>query len=120
MSPQNRLQELRGQIDEINLQILELLNARARIASDIGKVQLELGTSFYDPQREADMIAALEMANAGPFSNETIKALFREVYAYWTQLPRDSRPRLYLFGLSLGALSSEQSMDLFDVIEDPI
>lgn len=35
-------------------------------------------------------------------------------------MPKDSRPRLYLFGLSLGALSSEQSMDLFDVIEDPI
>lgn len=51
---------------------------------------------------------------------ESAKALFREVYAHWTQLPRDSRPRLYLFGLSLGALSSEQSMDLFDVIEDPI
>lgn len=51
---------------------------------------------------------------------ESAKALFREVYAHWTQLPKDRRPKLYLFGLSLGALSSERSMDLFDVIEDPI
>ena len=74
------LQELRAQIDVINLRILELLNERARIASDIGRVQLELGTSFYDPQREAQMLQALELANNGPFSNDTIKALFREIF----------------------------------------
>jgi uncharacterized membrane protein len=51
---------------------------------------------------------------------ESARALFRQVYDHWKSLPKDSRPRLYLFGLSLGALSSEGSMDLFDVIEDPI
>ncbi|MCU0498246.1 MAG: bifunctional 3-deoxy-7-phosphoheptulonate synthase/chorismate mutase [Anaerolineae bacterium] len=77
---QNRLNELRGQVDEINLQILELLNKRAQIVTEIGKVHTELGNSFYDPAREAQMLQALEMANQGPFSNETIKALFREVF----------------------------------------
>ena len=76
----NRLKELRGQIDEVNMQLLDLLNKRAQIASDIGVVQAQLGTSFYDPQREADMLTALEQANNGPFSNETIKALFKEVF----------------------------------------
>ncbi len=80
MTLQNQLQELRGQVDEINLKILELLNQRARIVSDIGKVQAQLGTSFYDPQREAQMLTMLEQANNGPFSNETIKALFREIF----------------------------------------
>ncbi len=47
------------------------------------------------------------------------KALFKEVYDYWTQLPRDKRPKLYLHGLSLGALNSERSVDLFNVIGDP-
>lgn len=51
---------------------------------------------------------------------ESARALFREVYAHWVSLPKKSRPRLYLFGLSLGALSSERSLDLFDIIEDPI
>ena len=77
---QNRLQELRAQVDEINLQILDLLNRRARLASEIGRVQLEMGTSFYDPAREAYMLQQLEQANNGPFSNETIKALFREIF----------------------------------------
>jgi uncharacterized membrane protein len=41
------------------------------------------------------------------------------VYGYWTTLPHDKRPKLYLHGLSLGALNSQISADLFDVIADP-
>jgi len=75
-----RIQDLRAQVDVINMQLLELLNQRARVVSEIGKLTQQLGTSFYDAQREAEMLTALEMANKGPFSNETIKALFREVF----------------------------------------
>ncbi|MCC6612137.1 MAG: bifunctional 3-deoxy-7-phosphoheptulonate synthase/chorismate mutase [Anaerolineae bacterium] len=75
-----RIQDLRAQVDEINMQLLDLLNQRARVVSEIGKLTQQLGTSFYDAQREAEMLTALEMANKGPFSNETIKALFREVF----------------------------------------
>ena len=46
------------------------------------------------------------------------RALFRKVYGYWTELPADSRPKLYLHGLSLGALNSDHSFDLYDIIED--
>jgi uncharacterized membrane protein len=47
-------------------------------------------------------------------------ALFSAVYRHWTTLPRDSRPKLYLHGLSLGSLGSEVSADLFTIFEDPI
>lgn len=50
---------------------------------------------------------------------ETARALFREIYGYWRDLPGNERPRLYLHGLSLGALNSDLSSDLFDVIADP-
>ena len=80
MSQTSRLQELREQIDPINLQILELLNQRAEIALEIGKVQQQLGTRFYDPQREAEMLTALQLVNDGPFSNETISKLFHEIF----------------------------------------
>ncbi|MFW5696663.1 MAG: bifunctional 3-deoxy-7-phosphoheptulonate synthase/chorismate mutase, partial [Phototrophicaceae bacterium] len=56
------------------------LNQRASIASDNGKIQSELGITFYDPEREAVMLEALQQANNGPFSNETIQALFREIF----------------------------------------
>lgn len=53
------------------------------------------------------------------FGRESAHALFREVYHYWTSLPRDKRPKLYLYGLSLGALNSDLSADLLNVIGDP-
>ena len=53
------------------------------------------------------------------YGAEAGEALFKTVYGYWTTLPKDKRPKLYLHGLSLGALNSERSADLFDVIGDP-
>ena len=47
------------------------------------------------------------------------RELFMAVYDHWKNLPVAERPRLYLFGLSLGALNSDLSVDLFDVAADP-
>ncbi|OWV86750.1 alpha/beta-hydrolase family protein [Rhizobium sp. R693] len=53
------------------------------------------------------------------YGSASAKALFREVYGYWTTLPGDKRPKLYLHGLSLGALNSQVSADIFDIVADP-
>lgn len=53
------------------------------------------------------------------YGSETSRALFDQVYGYWTTLPRESRPKLYLHGLSLGALNSDLSVDLLDIVGDP-
>lgn len=53
-------------------------------------------------------------------SIDSSRALFDKIYAYWRELPPDSRPRLYLHGLSLGALGSEMCADLFTIFEEPI
>lgn len=50
---------------------------------------------------------------------ETARAVFSAVYGHWRSLPKDDRPRLYLHGLSLGALNSDHSSDLFQVVSDP-
>jgi uncharacterized membrane protein len=56
-----------------------------------------------------------------PYSGrESARALFREIYGYWRTLPRESRPRLYLHGLSLGAMNSEWSFDFFELMGDPV
>lgn len=54
------------------------------------------------------------------YGAEAARALFAEIYGYWTTLPREKRPKLYLHGLSLGAMSSEKSAELFETIGDPI
>ncbi|GAA5444645.1 hypothetical protein Misp06_02835 [Microbulbifer sp. NBRC 101763] len=48
------------------------------------------------------------------------RALFKVIYEYWENLPVETRPRLYLFGLSLGAQLSEDSFDFYDIIDDPL
>ncbi|MEM6690907.1 MAG: alpha/beta-hydrolase family protein, partial [Planctomycetota bacterium] len=55
-----------------------------------------------------------------PRAKHSATALFDEIYAYWTKLPKDQRPKLYLFGLSLGAYGCEQAADLMETFEDPI
>ncbi|MDE1992148.1 MAG: alpha/beta-hydrolase family protein [Rhizobiaceae bacterium] len=53
------------------------------------------------------------------YGSDAAQALFNEVYGYWKTLPRDHRPKLYLHGLSLGAMNSQLSANLYDVIADP-
>lgn len=53
------------------------------------------------------------------YGTDMARALFQKIYGYWTKLPADQRPQLYLHGLSLGAMNSDRSYDFFDVIDDP-
>jgi len=61
----------------------------------------------------------LALLTQASYGAEMARALFAEVYAYWRTLPRESRPRLFLSGLSLGSLNSDLSFDLYDIIDDP-
>lgn len=54
------------------------------------------------------------------YGEDAARALFAEIYGYWTTLPKNKRPKLYLHGLSLGAMNSERSAELFETIGDPI
>lgn len=53
------------------------------------------------------------------YGAEAARALFSAVYGHWTSLPKESRPRLYLHGLSLGAMNSDLSTDIYAVLSDP-
>lgn len=73
------LQKLRKEIDRIDRQILELLNKRAGLALKIGEIKRKKGILFYDPVREKNLISNLIKINKGPFPDDTIKSLFREI-----------------------------------------
>ncbi len=47
-------------------------------------------------------------------------ALISTVHGYWKTLPKSSRPKLYIHGLSLGAWSSMHGTGLFPLLDDPI
>ncbi len=75
----DRLKELRAEIDAIDDEILALLNRRAKVALEVGGIKGEMGLKFYVPEREAEIIRRLSDVNPGPFPNEGLKAIFREV-----------------------------------------
>ena len=51
---------------------------------------------------------------------EQATATMRAVYDHWRHLPADKRPRLYLHGISLGAWSSMYSLNLFQMMNEPV
>ncbi|MCV2874204.1 alpha/beta-hydrolase family protein [Defluviimonas sp. WL0050] len=51
---------------------------------------------------------------------EQATALQDVVHGYWKTLPVDTRPRLYVHGLSLGAWSSMHATNMFRLLDDPI
>ncbi|MEO8303499.1 MAG: chorismate mutase, partial [Betaproteobacteria bacterium] len=67
----------RAAIDALDREILERLNARAAHAQAIGALK---GTGLaYRPEREAQVLARLQSANAGPLSNDAVAGVFRQV-----------------------------------------
>ena len=70
---------LRNELDKINNQLLELFNERAKVVQKIGKIKEENNLPFYDPEREEKMFAKLAENNTGPFPDETIIHLFKEI-----------------------------------------
>lgn len=77
---QVKIQGLRERIDVINLELLQLLSERGRLASEIGVLQTKSGGSQYAPKRELDMLRAITEANQGPFSDSDLKALFKNIF----------------------------------------
>ena len=72
------LQDLREKLDEINLSLLQLINDRAEVVQQIGKVKEKQGVNKYDPMRERAMLDLIENQNKGPLDNSTIKHIFKE------------------------------------------
>ena len=51
---------------------------------------------------------------------ETSRAVFETIHDYWSTLPESSRPRIYLFGLSLGSLGVESILSSISIINSPV
>jgi len=75
----NELNDFRSEIDRIDKEILKLLNKRAELALKIAEIKKKKGLSFYDPVREKRVINNLVKLNKGPFTDDTVKTLFREL-----------------------------------------
>ncbi len=73
------LADLRQEIDGIDNKILDLLNQRANVVIRVGEAKAGQGSDFYVPSREKAIYQRLTSANPGPFPNEGVRRVFREV-----------------------------------------
>ena len=74
------LDELRQQIDVFDEQIVALLNRRAEVVVKVGRLKNSTGIEpIYAPDREKAVLDRVEAANQGPLSNESLRAIYREL-----------------------------------------
>lgn len=75
----DELTPLRGEIDALDDQILDLLNQRAQVVIEVGKAKKGSRRSFYVPSREQAIYERLKERSSGPFPVEAIQRVFREI-----------------------------------------
>src|SRR3954467_6720661 len=73
------LEDLRRQIDALDDQIVPLLNARAQIVVQIGKLKQQSGVPIYAPDREKAVLEKVRKMNKGPLANRCLEAVYREL-----------------------------------------
>lgn len=73
------LQQLRQHIDRLDVQILRLLNRRARLGLVVGRLKKRNGLKLFDPAREQEVLARLARVNRGPLSRAAIRVIYRQI-----------------------------------------
>jgi chorismate mutase-like protein len=74
------LDDLRDDIDRVDEVLVRLLNERARVACEIGRIKKEQGIEVYQPEREKQVIAHVRtVAAEGPLGADAIGRLFERI-----------------------------------------
>jgi chorismate mutase/prephenate dehydratase len=73
------LEKLRKKIDTIDSQLVELLNERAQVVVEIGKVKGKSDKAIYAPAREKAVLDKIIRSNKGPLPDKTLVAIWREL-----------------------------------------
>lgn len=73
------ISRLRNKIDITDKKLLGLLNQRAELALQVKKHKLGGCREVYIPSREADVFEKILRQNKGPFPNNSVKAVFKEI-----------------------------------------
>jgi chorismate mutase len=75
------IRRLREQIAERDRAVLDAVNARLRLVTELRRHKEREGIDFGDPEQEERLLLALEDTNPGPLSREGLRKLFEEILA---------------------------------------
>ena len=88
------MRRLRRRIDALDRRIVRLLNERATVAREVGRVKTTTGRrAIRDTQREREILLRVSMANEGPTPQADMLAIFRRLFAVARGLERRDRTR---------------------------
>src|SRR4030067_2357975 len=92
METKNRtIDDLRDGIDSIDTKKLDLRNRRTALVIEVGKVKSREHKEFYVPDREREVLKRLTDSNQGPFPNQALKNVFREIMSASLSLEKPLR-----------------------------
>ena len=72
----NRIEELRRRVDEVDLELIRILNERARIVQEIVAIKAEAGKPLFDPRREEEILQRVAQQNEGPIYDTSMREIF--------------------------------------------
>ncbi len=74
-----KLADCRRQIDQVDIKIVELLNARTEIVHEIGQIKRQFSLPIYEPKREDQVFQNVASHNPGPLTSEALKRIFERI-----------------------------------------
>ena len=126
----DKIQQLRKKIDELDDKLIDLLNERAKVVIAVGNIKKTEKLDFHSPSREREILERLASRNKGPFPQDTLKAVYREILSSSLSLERPLKvaylgPRatfthqavLQQFGLAAQDVPVENIKDVFSEVE---
>lgn len=90
MSDEQKIAQLRVNIDDIDKQIVQLLNERARYALQIGIAKG--GKNILRPAREATVYANVSAVNTGPLADEALYEVFKKIISVCRLIQYNKEP----------------------------
>lgn len=87
----DKLGPIRQEIDEIDRKLLHLLNRRAALSRDVGKIKADDMDSVFKPRREQELLDKLSRLNPGELPDEHMRAIWREILSSSRALQRKQR-----------------------------
>jgi chorismate mutase/prephenate dehydratase len=85
------LEALRVRIDHLDRQVLDMLNQRAMVVVEIGKLKRDGNLAVYSPDREQQVLAQVRANNKGPLPDRCVEAIWRELMSGSFALERPLR-----------------------------
>jgi chorismate mutase / prephenate dehydratase len=72
-----KIDDWRRKIDAIDTAMLHLLNLRAELSLEVGRMKSEAGVPLRAPEREQEILTRMKQSNPGPLDAETIGKLYQ-------------------------------------------